>query len=89
MNFPGIPGGAGGGGATAGMSDQEAAMVKAVSQNLHDTHNQDMADRLSILDARRHGELSFQNCYFGRNGVCSRRSFWPVHVKRARYRSTK
>lgn len=46
MNLPGMPGGAGGGGATAGMSDQEAAMVKAVSQNLNDTHSQDVADRL-------------------------------------------
>ena len=38
MNFPGMPSGAasGNGGATAGMSDQEAAMVKAVSQSLHD-----------------------------------------------------
>ena len=27
--------GGGGGGATAGMSDQEAAMVKAVSRGLH------------------------------------------------------
>ena len=39
MNFPGMPGGGGGGGgggvmgggSTAGMNDQEAAMVKAVS----------------------------------------------------------
>ena len=37
MSFPGMPGGIGGGagaggaGATAGMSDQEAAMIKAVS----------------------------------------------------------
>ena len=36
MNFPGIPGGPAGG-VTAGMSDQEAAMVKAVSRRLHDT----------------------------------------------------
>lgn len=35
MNFPGMPGGGGGGG-TAGMSDQEVAMVKAVSRSLHD-----------------------------------------------------
>lgn len=38
MSFPGMPGGAGGG-ATAGMSDQEAAMVKAVSRSLHDIHS--------------------------------------------------
>ena len=34
MNYPGMPGssgGPGGGGHAAGMSDQEAAMVKAVS----------------------------------------------------------
>lgn len=41
MSFPGMPGGTsgagGGGGATAGMSDQEAAMVKAVSRSLRDT----------------------------------------------------
>ena len=38
MNLPGMPGGAssGSGGATAGMSDQEAAMVKAVSQRPYD-----------------------------------------------------
>ena len=45
MSFPGMPGsgigGHGGGGSTTGMSEQEAAMVKAVSQNLHD---QDVSD---------------------------------------------
>ena len=83
MNLPAMPGGTGGGGATAGMSDQEAAMVKAVSQNLNNTHSQDVADRLLIIDARSYGELSFQDCHFGRNGFCSRRSFWPVYVERA------
>ena len=34
MSFPGMPGGAGGGD-TAGMSEQEAAMVKAVSRTFH------------------------------------------------------
>ena len=43
MSFPGMPGsGIGGhGGSATGMSEQEAAMVKAVSQNLHD---QDVSD---------------------------------------------
>ena len=36
MSFPGVPGGAAGG-AAVGMSDQEAAMIKAVSRKLHDT----------------------------------------------------
>lgn len=36
MSFPGMPGGASGGGGAAGMSDQEAAMVKAVSRSLRD-----------------------------------------------------
>lgn len=84
MNFPGMPGGAGSGngGATAGMSDQEAAMVKAVSQSLHDIQIRDTANNLSIVDARSHGKLSFQDRYFGRNGICSWRSFRFVHVKR-------
>lgn len=39
MSFPGILGGASGGSGsgTAGMSDQEAAMVKAVGRSPHDT----------------------------------------------------
>ena len=45
MNFPGMPGsgigGHGGGGSTTSMSEQEAAMVKAVSQNMLD---QDVSD---------------------------------------------
>ena len=89
MNFPGMPSGAGSGsgGATAGMSDQEAAMVKAVSQNLHDTQSRDTAKSLSIVDARSHGKLSFQDCHLGRNGICAWRSFWLVHVKRTQYPS--
>lgn len=61
MSFPGMPSGAGGGvgGATAGMSDQEATMVKAVSPSLHDIQSQDAADSLSMVDARSHGKLSF------------------------------
>ena len=81
MSFPGMPTGAGGG-ATAGMSDQEAAMVKAVSRSLHDIHSQDATDCLPMVDARSHGKLSFQDCYLGRNGLRSRRSFRFVHVKR-------
>lgn len=89
MSFPGMPGGGGSGsaGATAGMSDQEAAMVKAVSQKLHHTSNRDAAKSLSIVDARSHGKLSFQDCNFGRNGIRSWRSFWVVHVKRMQYLS--
>ena len=45
MSFSGVSGGAAGG-ATAGMSDQEAAMVKAVSRSLYDTYGQDAADCL-------------------------------------------
>lgn len=65
MSFPGMPGGIGGGsgvggaGATAGMSDQEAAMVKAVSRSLRDIQSQDAADGFSMVDARSHGKLSF------------------------------
>ena len=61
MNFPGLPGGTGGGGggATAGMSDQEAAMVKAVSRSLRDIQSQDAPDSLSMADARSNGKLSF------------------------------
>lgn len=81
MNFPGMPGGAGGG-ATAGMSDQEAAMVKAVSRSMYDISSQNATDCLPTADARSHGKLSFQNCYFGRCGLRSWRSFWFVHVKR-------
>ena len=84
MSFPGIPGGSigGGGGASAGMSEQEAAMVKAVSQSLHDIHSQDPADSLSMVDARSYGKLPFQDRYFGGNGFCSWRSFRVVYVKR-------
>lgn len=88
MSFPGMPGGAGSGsgGATAGMNDQEAAMVKAVSQKCM-TQSRDTAKSISIVDARSHGELPFQDCYFGRNGIRSWRSFWVVHVKRTQYPS--
>lgn len=45
MSFPGMPGGAGGGD-IAGMSEQEAAMVKAVSRSFHVIFSQDAADCL-------------------------------------------
>lgn len=81
MSFPGMPGSVGGG-AAGGMSDQEAAMVKAVSRSLHDIHSQSAAYCLPMADARSHGKLSFQDCHFGRSGFRSWRSFWFVHVKR-------
>ena len=81
MNFPGVPGGAAGG-AAVGMSDQEAAMVKAVSRKLHDTYSQDAADCLLMTDARSDGKLPFQNCAVRRYGLRPRRSFWTVHVQR-------
>ena len=77
-------GGHGGGGSMTGMSEQEAAMVKAVSQKLHD---KDVSDGFSMLDARCHGKLPFQNRYIRRNGICSWRSLWSVHVKRTKCRS--
>ena len=81
MSFPGMPRGAAGGG-NAGMSDQEAAMVKAVSRSLHDTYGKDTADCLSMVDARSNGKLSFEDCSFRGSGLRSWRSFWSVHVKR-------
>ena len=72
----------GGGGATAGMSDQEAAMVKAVSRSIHDIQSQTPLTSLSMVDARSHGKLSLQDNYFGGDGICSWGSFRVVHVKR-------
>ncbi len=89
MSFPGLPGGTSGGGrdVTAGMSDQEAAMVKAVSRSLHDVHSREAPDGLLTVDARSHGKLCFQDRYFGRDGLCSWRRFRVVHVKRTCRRS--
>ena len=81
MNFPGVSGGAAGG-AAAGMSDQEAAMVKAVSRSLHDTYGQDAADCLLMADARSNGKLPFQDCDIRGYGLCSWGSIWIVHVQR-------
>ena len=81
MSFPGVSGGAAGG-AAAGMSDQEAAMVKAVSRSLHDTYGQDAADCLLMADARSNGKLPFQDCDIRGYGLCSWGSIWIVHVQR-------
>lgn len=81
MSFPAMPGGAGGGD-IAGMSEQEAAMVKAVSRSFHVIFSQDVADCLSMVDAKSHGKLSLQERYVGGNGFRSWRSFWFVYVKR-------
>ena len=40
-----------------------------------------------MVDARSHGKLPFQNHYIRGYGVCSRRSFRSVHVKRTKRRS--
>lgn len=37
---------------------------------------------LTFEDASCYGELSSQDGYFGRHGICIRRSIWPFHVKR-------
>ena len=81
MSFPGVPGGAAGGGAV-GMSDQEAAMVKAVSRSLQFTYDQDAADCPLMADARSNGKLPIQNCDLREYGLRSWRSFWIVHVQR-------
>lgn len=82
MSFPGIPGVGGGGGATtAGMSDQEAAMVKAVRAKLQDVSSYQVADRLATADARSHGELSFQDSSVWWYGICFRGSFRIVYVE--------
>ena len=81
MTFPGVPGGAAGG-AAAGMSDQEAAMVKAVSRSLQDTYGQDAADYLFMADARSNGKLPCQNCDIRGYGFRSWGSIWIVHVQR-------
>ena len=80
MNFPGVPGSAAG--AAVGMSEQEAAMVKAVSKKLHDTYGQDAADCLLMADARSNGKLPFQNCDIRRYGLRSWGSIWIIHVQR-------
>lgn len=82
MSFPGISGAGGGGGAsTAGMSDQEAAMVKAVRAKLQYISSYQIADRLATADARSHGELSFQDSSIWRYGICIRGSFRAVYVE--------
>ena len=50
MNYPGVPGRglAGGGGATAGMSEQEQAMVKGVSLRPNYGLYKDLADLRSL-----------------------------------------
>ncbi len=78
MSLPGIPGG---GGSTAGMSDQEAAMVKAVSAELDYISSYHVTDELVTADARCHGELSFQDSLIWRYGLCLRRSFRAVYVE--------
>ena len=84
MYLPGMSGGIGNS-ATAGMSDQEAAMVKAVSRScmIYMIYTAKKRLTLSMVDARSYGKLSFQDRDLGGDGLCSWRGFRSVHVKRA------
>lgn len=82
MYFPGMSGG-GGGAQTAGMSDQEAAMVKAVSHCPAERDNRLRAELtcFGMIDARSYGELSIQDGDIRRHGICPWRSFRAVYVE--------
>ncbi len=80
MNIPGAPGrGYGGGGSAAGMSEQEQAMVKAVSGG-HKIWRFDV-NTAAMADARRHGKLRWQDSPFRRHGLRHRRCLRPFHVE--------
>ena len=83
MNIPGVPGisGGSGGGDTAGMSNQEAAMVKAVCSLRLIWVPMDPAD-IEIADASRHGELSSEERHIWWNGLCPWGHVWAIHVER-------
>lgn len=85
MNFPGMPGGGGGAsgaGGAASMSDQEAAMVKAVRFYLYLKRRPSGLNDFQMTDANSDGELSGENCTFWRHGVRSGGNVWAVHVER-------
>ena len=84
MSFPGYSGlpGAGRGDSAAGMSDQEAAMVKAVS--ILDLQSRRSAIVLLTTfgtDASRYGELPSEEHNVWRHGVCPWRHVWTFHVQ--------
>ena len=81
MSFPGLPG-TGRGGSAAGMSDQEAAMVKAVS--ILDLQSGSCAILLLTLfgiDASRYGELPSEEHNIWRHGIRPWRHVWTFHVQ--------
>lgn len=79
MSFPG----AGRGGSAAGMSDQEAAMVKAVSTL--DPQSRCNAILLLLImfkiDASWYGELPSEEHNLWRHGICPWRHVWTFHVQ--------
>lgn len=82
MNFPGMPGGGGGAvSSTAGMSDQETDMIKAVSLMLRNNSSIREADKFATADARSYGKLPFQNRLIWWYGLRLGRSFRTIHVE--------
>lgn len=74
----GIPGGRGGGD-TAGMSDQEAAMVKAVRDLPKSSVRSFGLLTGCIVDASWYGELPCQINNIRWNGLCTWGDVWTVH----------
>lgn len=79
MSFPGMPGFGGAGGANAGVSDQEQAMVKTVCT--HSTSSRLDPNLLCDADASGNGVLSRQAGHGRRDGICPWRRLWSLHVK--------
>ena len=84
MSLPGYSGlpGAGRGDSAAGMSDQEAAMVKAVS--ILDRQSGWSAKLLLTMfriDASWYGELFSEEHNVWRYGICPGRHVWTFHVQ--------
>ena len=84
MDFPGIPGMSGGGGGdnVAGMTEQEATMVKAVSITETNTdHGVTSILTLYVTDASGHGELRREERDLRWDGICVWRHVRTIHVK--------
>ena len=82
MNYPGMPsrGLGGGGSGTAGMSEQEQAIVKGVG--FHPSLLDQVANAIVTTDQRSNGELCRQDRRVWRYGLPPRRRLRSIHGER-------